>query len=206
MHTDNGGEYCSKEFEEYCKREGVRHERTVPKTLEQNGVAERMNRTLVESVRSMLTDSMLPKKFWAEALSTAVYLRNCSPTKAVTGMTPFEAWTGEKPSVDHLRTFGCTAYAHIAKDERKKLDSKARKYILLGYGNETKGYRLYDPIQSRVIHSRDVLFNEFTRGVEKERVEEKKQLELSLSEEEPMINEDERVAGQFEEEETSQHI
>ena len=105
---------------------------------------------------------MLPKKFWAEALSTAVYLRNHSPTKAVTGMTPFEAWTGEKPSVDHLRTFGCTAYAHIAKDKRKKLDLKARKYILLGYGNETKGYRLclYDPIQSRVIH---VLFNEFTR-------------------------------------------
>ena len=202
LRTDNGGGYCSKEFEEYCKREGVRHELTVPKTPEQNGVAERMNRTLVESVRSMLTDSMLPKQFWAEALSTAVYLRNRSPTKAVTGMTPFEAWTGEKPSVDHLRTFGCTAYA---KDERKKLDSKARKYILLGYGNETKGYRLYDPIQSRVIHSRDVLFNEFTRGVEKERIEEKKQLELSLSnssEEEPMINEDERVAGQFEEEET----
>ena len=68
-----------------------------------------------------------------------------------------------------------------------------------------RGYRLYDPIQSRVIHSRDVLFNEFTRGVEKERNEEKKQLELSLSnssEEEPIINEDERVAGQFEEEET----
>ena len=70
--------------------------------------------------------------------------------------------------------FGCTVYAHIAKDERKKLYSKARNYILLGYGNETKGYRLYDPIQSRVIHSRDVLFNEFMRGVEKQRIEEKK--------------------------------
>ena len=66
-------------------------------------------------------------------------------------MTSFEAWTGEKPSVDHLRTFGCAAYAHIAKDERKKLDLKARKYILLGYGNETKGYRLYAAIRSRVI-------------------------------------------------------
>ena len=96
---------------------------------------------------------MLPKKFWAEALTTAVYFRNRSPTKAVTGMTPFEAWTGEKPSVDHLHTFGHTAYAHIAKDKRKKLDSKARKCVLLGYGNETKGYHLCDPIQSRVIHS-----------------------------------------------------
>ena len=96
-------------------------------------------------------------------------------------MTPFETWINEKPSVDHLHTFGCTAYPHIAKDERKEIDSKARKYILLGYGNETKGYCLYDPIQSRVIHRRDVLFTEFTRGVEKERIEEKKQLELSLN-------------------------
>ena len=93
----------------------------------------------------------------------------------------------------------------LLKDERKKLNLKARKYILLGYGNETKSYRLYDPIQSRVIHSRDVLFNEFTRGVEKERIEKKKQLELSLSnssEDELMINEDEGVASQFEDEET----
>ena len=79
-----------------------------------------MNHTPVESVQLMLTDSMLPKKFWAEALSTAVYLRNRSPTKAVTGMSPFEDWTGEKPSVDHLRTFGCTAYVHIAKRRKKE--------------------------------------------------------------------------------------
>ena len=80
----------------------------------------------------MLGYSKLPHKFWAEALSTAVYLRNRSPTKAVEAMTPFEAWVGEKPNVGHLRTFGCVAYAHVAKDERKKLDSKARKCIFLG--------------------------------------------------------------------------
>ena len=73
LRIDNGGEYCSKEFEEYCKREGVRRELTVPKTQEQNSVAEQINCTLVESVRSMLTYSMLPKKFWAKALSTAVF-------------------------------------------------------------------------------------------------------------------------------------
>ena len=65
-----------------------------------------MNRQLVETVRSMLADAKLPQKFWAEALSTAVYLRNRSPTKAVNDMTPYEAWTGEKPRVDHLRVFG----------------------------------------------------------------------------------------------------
>ena len=189
LRTDNGGEYCSEEFEKFCEK-GVRHERTVPKTPEQNGVAERMNRTLIETIRSMIADSKLPKSFWAEALSTAVYVRNRSPTKAVNGMTPFEAWTGKKPSVDHLRTFGCISYAHIPKDERKKLDSKARKTILLGYGNETKGYRLYDLTRSRVIHSRDVLFDESTRGIEKEEINEQEPSMVSLNEEEQMLIDD----------------
>ncbi len=83
LRTDNGGEYTSREFTAYLKKEGVRHEFTVPKTPQQNGVAERMNRTLVEMVRSMLSDSKLQKNFWAEALLTAVYLRNRSPTTAV---------------------------------------------------------------------------------------------------------------------------
>ena len=115
-------------------------------------------------------------------------------------MTPFEVWTGEKPNIDHLRAFGSTAYAYIAKDERKKLDSKARKCILLGYGNETKGYRFYDLIQLRVIHSRDVQFNESsTRGIEKEKIENKEQWLILLNnshEEEHALEEEEIAAGQ----------
>ena len=168
FRTDNGGEYTSTEFETYLKKEGVRHELTVAKTPQQNGVAERMNRTLVETVRSMLSDSKLPKRFWAEALSTAVYLRNRSPTRAVDGMTPFEAWNNVKPDVGHLRVFGCLCYAHIPKDERQKLDVKARKCIMLGYGTETKAYRLYDVERSKVVFSRDVVFNEAKNGIEKE--------------------------------------
>ncbi len=160
LRSDNGGEYLSTEFKDYLKSEGIRHERTVPKSPEQNGIAERMNRTLVETLRSMLVDAKLPQAFWAEAVSTAVYLRNRSPTKAIEDMTPFEAWMKQKPQVEHLRVFGCDAYAHVAKDERKKLDSKSRKCIFLGYGEETKGYRLYDSSRSRVIYSRDVHFNE----------------------------------------------
>ena len=83
IRTDNGGEYTSNTFQEYLLSEGIRHERTVPKTPEQNGVAERMNRTLVETVRSMLTGARLPQRFWAEALSTAVYLKNRSPTRTL---------------------------------------------------------------------------------------------------------------------------
>ena len=163
LRTDNGGEYTSEKFENYLKTEGVRHELTVPRTPEQNGVAERMNRTLVEAVRTMLADSKLPQQFWAEALSTAVYLRNRSPAKAV-DVTPFEAWTGTKPRVEHLRVFGCSAYAHIAKEERQKLDFKAKGCILLGYGTATKGYRLYDPKHEKVFYSRDVVFNENVCG------------------------------------------
>ena len=94
LRTDNGGEYVSADFEKSLKKEGVRHELTVPKTPERNGVAERMNRTLVEAVRSMLADVRLSQRFRAEAMSTAVYLRNRSRTTALEGKTPFEAWTG----------------------------------------------------------------------------------------------------------------
>lgn len=168
LRSDNGGEYTSGEFAEYLKAEGIRHELTVPKSPQQNGVAERINRTLVEMTRSMLAGSGLPQKFWAETLSTAVYLRNRSPTKAVKGMTPFESFHGKKPYVGHLRVFGCVCYAHIAKDERKELDVIARRCVLIGYGTEVKGYWLYDPDREKVFFSRDVKFNESEVGLQKE--------------------------------------
>ena len=87
LRTDNSREYTSNKFEEFLKTEGVLHEHTVPKTPEQNGVAERLNRTLVETICSMLVDSKLPHKFWSEALSTAACLRKLSPTKVLEGMT-----------------------------------------------------------------------------------------------------------------------
>ena len=85
--TDNGGEYTLGEIEDYLKKEGIRHEYIVSKTPEENEVAERMNRTLVETVRAM-SDSKLSKRFWAEALSTTTYIQNRSPTNAVHKMTP----------------------------------------------------------------------------------------------------------------------
>ena len=170
LRSDNGGEYISNEFETYLSKVGIAHQRTIKKTPEQNGVAERMNRTLVEAVRSMLSESSLPKKFWAEALATATYLRNRSPTKAVEGMTPIEAWSGEKPSVAHLRVFGSSCYSHIPKDERKKLDPKAEQAIFLGYGLETKGYRLYNMKTQKIYFSRDVIFDEMSFRKEKEEI------------------------------------
>ena len=160
LRSDNGGEYKSANFEAFLRDNGIKHECTVPKTPEQNGKAERMNRTLVEAVRTMLADAHLPKIFWAEPISKAVYLRNRSPTTAVTGKTPFEALTGKKPNVQNLKIFGCLAYSHVAKDERQKLDFKSNKCIFLGYECNVKGYRLYDVNKKKVFVSRDVIFNE----------------------------------------------
>jgi len=100
----------SSEFQNLFKAEGVGHELIVPKIPQQNGVAERQNRTLVESIRTMLIQAKLPQKFWVEVQNTASYLHSRSPTKVVDNATPLEAWTGAKPDVKHLRSFGCTAY------------------------------------------------------------------------------------------------
>lgn len=126
------------------KREGIQYELTVPKTPQQNGVADRMNRTLVESVGAMLADSKLPERFFTEALATGRHLCNRCSMTVVNGKTPFEMWTGKKTNVKNLCIFCCDAYAHVLKDERKNLDSKTNKNIISGYGNRIKGYQLYD--------------------------------------------------------------
>ena len=102
LRTDNGGEYTSNKFEKYLRDEEIRHEKTVPKMPEQNGVAERLNRTLVESARCMLLDAKFSKHYWAEAVSTPVYLKNCCPTKSVQGKTPYKAWHGELTTSKYL--------------------------------------------------------------------------------------------------------
>ena len=160
LRSDNGGEYTSTEFREYLERCGIRHETTVPKTPAQNGKAERMNRTIMESVRAMLRDGDMAKEFWAEAVRTAVYIRNRCPSSSLPEITPMEVWTGRKPDVSHLRVFGCPAYAHVPRDERGKLSPKTKKCWMLGYGDTTKAYRLYDKDRQRILYSRDVSFNE----------------------------------------------
>jgi len=151
---------------------GILHELTVAHSPEQNGVAERMNRTLVESARAMLSHAGLRNNLWAEAINTAAYLRNRIPTAAVKEMTtPYERWYGRKPSISHLRVFGCVAYAHIPDVERRKLDKKARKLRFVGYSMTSKGYRLFDGETHKVITRRDVVFNETEFGQREVKVE-----------------------------------
>lgn len=161
VRSDNGGEYISKSLQDFFAASGIRHETTAPDSPEQNGLAERMNRTIMDRVKAMMADGKFSSGFWAEIAETAVYLIKRSPATALPGSkTPYEAWSQKKPSVGHFRTIGCDAYAHVAKQHRKKLDSNTRKCKLLGYWDNSKAYRLWDPNARRVIKCRDVKFNE----------------------------------------------
>ena len=160
FRSDGGGEFVSKKFQEFCITRGIDKQLTVPYTPQQNGVAERMNRTLMEMARSMMYHANIPQKLWAEAVSTAVYLRNRCPTSSFPGATPYERWFGEKPDVDHLRIFGCSVYVHVPDEKRQKLDPKAFKGVFVGYPSGTKGYKIFEPKSEKMFRSRDVSFLE----------------------------------------------
>lgn len=160
LRTDNGGEFISNEMKEFLKKCGIRHELSAPYCQFQNGVAERGWLTLVQKTRCLLYHSKLGNSFWAEALNTAVYMKNRSPTVAVTGAVPHELWTGRKVSLRHLRVFGCEAFVH-KKGHLSKLDQRCDRYTFVGYSDECKAYRLIDLNNpTRLITSRDVIFNE----------------------------------------------
>ena len=111
-------------------------------------------------VRSILSAKGMPKTFWPEAVNWAIYVLNRCPTFALTDLIPQEAWSGVKPSMDHFWVFGCLAHVHIPDVKRTKLDNKSFPCVLLGMSEESKGYRLFDPVKNRVVVSRDVIFEE----------------------------------------------
>ena len=166
LRTDGGGEYTSGAFTAYLRQEGIQRQLTPPHTPEHNGVAERLNLIIFGAVRCMLHRARLPATFWAEAAFNAVYVRNRCPTRAVKGRTPYEVWTGHKPSIADMRVFGCLAYVHVDDAARRtgKLDGRGFPCVFLGYSTESKAWRLWNPVsktvRKRVIVSRDVTFLE----------------------------------------------
>jgi len=163
IRVDGGGEYASREkFLEYLAEEGIIREVSAPYSQQQNGISERCNRTVLDPARSMLKHAGMPNKLWAEAVSTAVYIKNRLPSRALPNSTPFERWTRKKPDISHLRTFGCLAFAWIHGDLRKKLDNHAYKCVLLGYSETATQYRVMDISSGRVFIARDVKFDEST--------------------------------------------
>ncbi|KAH9784261.1 hypothetical protein KPL71_009581 [Citrus sinensis] len=133
---------------------------TVAYTPQQNGVAERMNRTLTERIRAMLRTAGLPNSFWAEAAKTVCYIVNRSPSTAIGLKTSMKMWIGKPVDYSYLHAFGCPVYVMYNAQERTKLDPKSRRCIFLGYADRVKEYRLWDPTAHKIVISRDVIFVE----------------------------------------------
>lgn len=167
VRTDNAAEYKGGEFARIIKSSGILHETSVAHCPQQNGIAERMNRTLMEMTRCMLYEAGFPDNLWVEALQTASYIRNRCESRADISASPFELFWGIKPSVQHLRVYGCDAVALIKGQNISKLHPKGINCRLVGYSSSQKGYRLIDP-DNKVIISRSVRFMNETGALDEE--------------------------------------
>ena len=162
LRSDNGSEFVNEAMHTFCRRNGIIHETTIPYTPEQNGIAERAIAVFFEMVRSMLYTAGVSLRYWEEAFTYAVYIRSLSVTTGLHSVVPYEAWTGRKPNISHLRVFGSLGWAHVPKQVHKgKLESQAVKVRMLGWWvDEAKGYRLENLENGKLIASRDVCFFE----------------------------------------------
>jgi transposase InsO family protein len=160
LRTDGGGEYASGTLQEILREDGTAWEHSSPATPEQNGAAERLNRTMVEAMRTLLTSSGLPKSLWAEALGFACYTQNRCILRGNT-KTPYELVYGRSPGMHHLRVFGATAYASTSAVNRDKLDPRAVVGRMVGYAPNMMAYRILLPNWT-IISTIHVSFDEST--------------------------------------------
>lgn len=144
IRSDRGGEYTGNQVMKYLNDNGIQIQYTTAYSPQQNGVAERKNRTLIEMARCMIIESKLDNRFWGEAVMMANYIQNRLPWKSVL-TTPYEGWFGKKPNIQHFKSFGSKCYVHIHAEKRQKLDPKAISMILVGYDDKSKAYRCYNP-------------------------------------------------------------
>ena len=206
LRADRGGEYLSEGFSCYLKKYGIRAELTAAHSPQQNGVSERMNQTLVEAARSILTHAGLSYAYWAEAVASAAYLRNRMVTTALkSDETLYQRWYGKKPNLQHIRVFGCMVYSHVPEGKRKKLDNRAQKLGFIGYTDTARNYKVWDEETRRSYIRHDVIFNESDFGKPKQSVstkpDEEKQAELELEVTTPEQSEEPPVQEESDEEE-----
>ncbi|KAJ9527064.1 hypothetical protein QJQ45_025230 [Haematococcus lacustris] len=159
IRIDNGSEYVNKKVQAFCSSKGILHQHSAPYSPEQNGAAERLNRTIVEKLRSMLHAAHLPVEFWADSAKAANHVRNVLP---VTGQsqTPWQAFFGVKPDVSGLRIFGSKVWVHIPRHQRSKLQPKAAAGVFIGYQPGSKAYKVF--LDGREQMSKDVTFDELS--------------------------------------------
>ena len=163
FRSDNGGEYASDALDHVLVEEGIIWEPTIGYSPSENGVSERLNRTLCEKLRALLFESGLPIKLWSRLVETATYLKNRSPTKALGGKTPYEALYKRKPDLSNLTIIGSKAWVAIPHEKLQKLDARSAECRLIGYAASTQ-YILYQESVDEVIFSRDVVFEEGSFG------------------------------------------
>lgn len=156
IRCDNGGEFSSKYFKEYCVNKGIIIEYTRPYSPQQNGVAERLNRTLYNKARTILLESGLPKELWSEAIMCGAYQINRCPSMAINNQIPAQIYYG-KVDLKKMRVFGAKAWA-IILPRNNKLYERSQEVRMVGYA--MNGYRLWDPNTNEIIISRDVKFDE----------------------------------------------
>jgi transposase InsO family protein len=160
LRSDNGEEYTSNEFGSFWRDVGIKRELTTPYNPQQNGVAERKNRTIMEAVKTMIHDQDLSMHLWAEVTRTTVYVQNILSHSALGFKTPEEMVTGKKPEVSHLKIFGCLVFVHITKEKRTKLDPSGNIEIFVGYCEVSKAFRIYIPGYHHIEINGDVTFDE----------------------------------------------
>ncbi|PKU78594.1 Retrovirus-related Pol polyprotein from transposon TNT 1-94 [Dendrobium catenatum] len=160
FRSDGGGEFCSTQFKSFLSAHGILHQTSCPHTPEQNGVAERKHRHLLELTRSLLQDAHLPKQFWSEAVTAATYLINRLPSKANSNQIPYQIIHGAAPTYDHLRIFGCLCYPWLRPYVADKLSPRSQPCIFLGYSSHQKGYKYFNTSTNKIQISRHVTFNE----------------------------------------------
>ena len=145
IRSDHGGEFQNEKFEKYCFENGIHHNFSAPRTPQQNGVVERKNRSLEEGARTLLNETNLPKYFWADAVNTVCYTLNRLLLRPILKKTPYELYKGRKPSISHLRVFGCKCFVlNNGKESLGKFDAKADEAIFLGYSMNSKAYRVFN--------------------------------------------------------------
>ncbi|GJU05692.1 putative ribonuclease H-like domain-containing protein [Tanacetum coccineum] len=150
IRSDNGTEFKNRDMLEFCGNKGIKQEYSNARTPQQNGVAERMNRTLIEAARTMLADSLLPTTFWAEAVSTACYIFNRVRVTKPQNKTPYELLFGHKPIISYIRPFGCHVTILDTLSVLGKFDGKCDEGFLVGYSLNSKAFRVYNLVTKKV--------------------------------------------------------
>ncbi|KAJ0746343.1 putative RNA-directed DNA polymerase [Helianthus annuus] len=159
IRSDNGTEFVNNQMNIFCKNKGILHQTSCAYTPQQNGVVERKHRHLLNTARALMFQSNLPLKYWSDCILTAVYLINRLPSSVLNGRSPYEVVYGFKPSLVHLRNFGCLCFSTVLS-ESDKFAYHADKCVLIGYSNVKKGYKLLCLDNRKVYFSRDVKFYE----------------------------------------------